>query len=330
MRPCRRRTRDPYIAGWTDKNVTDLNTNEVHSRTLTAFFDTREAADRAISDLERTGIPRQHISRIDGGTSSTGVSQGGTGFWDSLKDLFMPEEDRYGYAEGLRRGGYMVSVRAEEASYNRVLEILDRDGAVDMDQREASWRSEGWTGYQAGGVGTGAAAVTGAAANLAGRPAAQTGTTAASDARSLRAGEDAVSPIYEEQRRVGKRDVSHGRVRLRSYVIETPVNEQVTLHGERVDIERHAVDRPVSGRDAVFQDREIELEETAEEAVVSKQARVVEEVSLRKQAYDRTETITDKVRRTEVEIEDERSGHALQPSKEAGTTTRNTDPTRKI
>lgn len=314
----------------TSLNPTNLDTNEVRSRSLTAFYDTREAADRAIRDLESAGIPRQHINRIDGGSSSTSAGQSGTGFWDSLKDLFMPEQDRYGYAEGLRRGGYMVSVRAEEASYNRVLEILDRDGAVDMDQREASWRSEGWTGYQAGGVATGAAAVTGAAANLAARPTAQTGSAAASDARSLRAGEDAVIPIYEEQLSVGKRDVSHGRVRLRSYMVETPVNEQVTLRSERVDVERHAVDRPVSATDAMFQDRAIELEETAEEAVVSKQARVVEEISLRKEARERTETITDKVRRTEVEIEDERRGHALQTTTKAGTVPPKTDPTRKV
>ena len=321
----------------TNLNPTNLDANEVHSRSLTAFFDTREAADRAIRDLESAGIPRQHISRIDGGTSSASATtgQGGTGFWDSLKDLFMPDEDRYGYAEGLRRGGYMVSVRAEEASYNRVLEILDRDGAVDMDQREASWRSEGWAGYQAEagravtGAATSAATTAGyAATGAASRPVAQ--AAAASDARSLRSGEDEVIPIYEEQLRVGKRDVSHGRVRLRSYTVETPVNEQVTLRSERVDVERHAVDRPVSATDAMFQDRAIELEETAEEAVVSKQARVVEEISLRKEAHDRTETITDKVRRTEVEIEDERRGHSLQTTTEAGTVPPKTDPTRKV
>ena len=43
------------------------------------------------------------------------------------------------------------------------------------------------------------------------------------------AGTEEVVPVYEEQLRVGKRDVSHGRVRIRSYVVETPVNEQVRL-----------------------------------------------------------------------------------------------------
>ena len=43
-----------------------------------------------------------------------------------------------------------------------------------------------------------------------------------------------------------------------------------------------------------------------EQAVVNKDARVVEEVGIHKDAGQRTETVTDKVRRTEVEVEDER------------------------
>ena len=55
-----------------------------------------------------------------------------------------------------------------------------------------------------------------------------------------------------------------------------------------------------------FTDRTIEATAQGEEAVVSKDARVVEEVGIRKDATQRTETVTDKVRRTEVEVEDER------------------------
>ena len=56
-----------------------------------------------------------------------------------------------------------------------------------------------------------------------------------------------------------------------------------------------------------FQERTIEVEERGEEAVVSKEARVVEEVVVRKEAEQRTETISDTVRKTEVDVEDERS-----------------------
>ncbi|MGI3902242.1 MAG: DUF2171 domain-containing protein [Janthinobacterium lividum] len=101
--------------------------------------------------------------------------------------------------------------------------------------------------------------------------------------------------------------MSHGRLRVRSYVVETAVDEQVSLRSETVQVDRRPVDQVVSATDALFQDRTIEVEEFAEEAVVSKEARVVEEISLRKEAHDRTETIRDTVRHTEVYIEDGRS-----------------------
>ncbi len=280
----------------------------VHSRTLAAFFDTKGAAETAIADLEALGIPKQHITMVAGGSTSavgTTTAPQHEGFLQSLKDLFMPEEDQYSYAEGLRRGGYLVSIRADEANYNGVLDILDRDGAVDMDERESTWRSEGWKGYQAGAVpmataGLAAADMTTRAAPLtaSSKPVAATGTVAQ--------GSDETIAVYEENLQVGKREVSHGRLRVRSYVVETAVNEQVSLRTESVHVDRRPVDRAVSATDAMFQDRVIEVEEFAEEAVVSKQARVVEEISLHKEARDRTETITDTVRHTEVEIEDGR------------------------
>ena len=120
---------------------------------------------------------------------------------------------------------------------------------------------------------------------------------------------DEVIPVAEEHLRVGKRDVSHGRVRIRSYVVETPVSEQVNLREERVEVER----RPVSGTMQAgslsgdpFQERTIEVEERGEEAVVSKDARVKEELVIRKDVEQRTETVSDTVRSTEVEVEDER------------------------
>jgi stress response protein YsnF len=179
--------------------------------------------------------------------------------------LFLPAEDRYAYAEGLRRGRVLVSVRTEQFDYERILEILDRDGAVDLDKQEASWREEGWTGYP----GEGAAASTAASA------ASQTELGAASPSKTAdaprmatdSAGTQEVVPVYEEQLRVGKRDVSHGRVRIRGYVVETPVNEHVRLHSESVQVERKPVDRPIAAGDALFQDRVIEAEERAEEAV---------------------------------------------------------------
>jgi uncharacterized protein (TIGR02271 family) len=113
-------------------------------------------------------------------------------------------------------------------------------------------------------------------------------------------------PVVEERLSVGKRQAGQGRVRVRSYVVETPVQEQVMLRKEDVQVERRPVDRPMAAGDDAFRERTIEATETSEEAVVSKEARVTEEVVVRKTAEERTETVRDTVRRTEVEVEDER------------------------
>ena len=106
-----------------------------------------------------------------------------------------------------------------------------------------------------------------------------------------------------------KREVGRGGVRVRSYVTETPVHEQIRLRQERVNVERRPVDRATDdlGADA-FKERTIELNETSEQAVVSKEARVTEELRIHKDVEQRTQTISDTVRRTEVEVEDGRTG----------------------
>jgi uncharacterized protein (TIGR02271 family) len=289
----------------------DLDRNNIHTRNATAYFETRAAADSAVNDLAAAGIARDRISVAGTGALSTTPTSGDRSFWEELKDLFLPAEDRYAYAEGLRRGGVVVSVRTEASlDYEHVLEILDRDGAVDLDKQEASWREEGWTGYP----GEGAAAVS-TAANVASPTdvgvVSSSGTAGSARGATPASGTEEVVPVYEEQLRVGKRDVSHGRVRIRSYVVETPVNEKVRLRSESVQVERKPVDRPVAAGDALFQDRVIEAEERAEEAVVAKETRVKEELTLRKTTDDRTQDISNTVRHTEVEVQDDRGGGGL-------------------
>src|SRR5829696_1993619 len=133
-------------------------------RTITAFFDSREDANEAVERLVSSGVARSDVTLVEGSGGTQGTarsSQGtvssrsypqeeGTGFWEALKDLFLPDEDRATYAEGLRRGGYLVTVRATDAQYDRAVDILDDEGTVDINERESAWRSEGWTGYGAG------------------------------------------------------------------------------------------------------------------------------------------------------------------------------------
>ena len=306
------------------------NLSNRNERTITAFFKDRAHAEKAKTDVIQAGIPSAMVTVVEGQsgtTAATTTTSTHEGLWASLKDMFLPDEDRAAYAEGLRRGGYLLSARVSEAQYDKVLTILDSDGAQDMDQAETQWRSEGWKGHEGSALGamsasgaattgsttTSTAAYGGAATNsgvatgttpVAGAsPVGARSATSAQGAGAL--GEETIQ-IAEEKLRVGKRDVNHGRVRLRSYVVETPVNESVNLHSESVQVSRRPVDRALNAGEALFQDRTIEAEEHEEVAVVSKEARVVEEISLSKTAQDRTQEINEKVRRTEVEVDDGR------------------------
>ena len=109
----------------------------------------------------------------------------------------------------------------------------------------------------------------------------------------------------EEELSVGKRKVASGGVRVTSSVVERPVQRTVTLREERVEAERRRADRELSPEEAeaAFEGRTVEVVGTAEEAEVRKTARVVGEVALGKRVEERKETVRDKVRRTEVEVE---------------------------
>lgn len=111
-------------------------------------------------------------------------------------------------------------------------------------------------------------------------------------------------PVVEEELHVGKREVERGGVRVESRVTETPVEEHVSLREEHVNVERRPVDRPVGDAENLFREGVIEVTEKGEEAVVSKQARVVEEVVVNKEVGERTETVSDTVRRTDVDVKE--------------------------
>jgi stress response protein YsnF len=145
-------------------------------------------------------------------------------------------------------------------------------------------------------------------------PMSQSGITGASTGISQRstppedlqaAGYDSaqVIPVAKEELEIGKRETER-RYRIRTYVVERPVEEQVHLRDERVVVER----RPVSGESATgdqeFQEREFEVVERHEEPVVAKKARAVEEVIVHKEAKDRVENVRDRVRETKVDVDE--------------------------
>jgi uncharacterized protein (TIGR02271 family) len=273
------------------------------SSTITAMFDSRSDAEAAKARLESANVDADHV-HIHDKTSSGHREQGYSthedrGVWDSIKNAFLPDEDRHTYEEGLRRGGVLLTADVDDDRVDEAVRVLEGAGSIDIDDRSSQWRSSGWD-YSA--PATGAGVGTGAALGALGANAPTTGVGSTEHVGSSEREE--VIPVVEEQLVFGKRDVNRGGVRVRSYVTETPVHEQIRLRNERVNVERRTVDLPLSAADGdAFRERSIDMTATGEEAVVGKNARVVEEVVVSKTAEEHVENIDDTVRKTDVEVD---------------------------
>jgi uncharacterized protein (TIGR02271 family) len=251
------------------------------SRTVTALYDTRQEAEAARQRLA-SAVDVERVNIIDQNSGDGGRS---------LANLYLSDDDRHAYGEGLRRGGFLLCAEVDSGEdHDRIIQLLDDSAGVDLEERQESWKSEGWQAF--------AGAAT---------PSAEAGTTTG-QAASGNVVEEQRIPIVEEELRVGKREVTSGGARVRSYVREVPVEEQVILREEHVSVERRPVEQQgvqaTHNADKLLEDREIEMRETSEEAVVQKVAAVREELVVRKTAEERTEQISDTVRRTEVDVEE--------------------------
>ena len=268
------------------------------SRNITALFDDRQEAEAAKARLQASRIDAHRIRIVDKNSGSdSGESRG---FFGSLSDMFMPDEDRHADNEGVSRGGTLLCAEVDEDQADEAVRILEDTNSVDFDERQNNWRSEGWQGWSPdmGRQGQTAGAM--------GQTAGAMGQMSQGD-RTI---EEERIPLVEEELRVGKREVNRGGARVRSYVRETPVSEQVSLREEHVSVERRPVNERVDQAELasgdMMRDRTIEMTETAEEAVVAKEARVTEEVVIRKTAENHVEQIDDTVRRTEVDVDNVR------------------------
>jgi uncharacterized protein (TIGR02271 family) len=251
---------------------------------IVALYDTEAHAAAAVRDLETAHVPPEAISRHAGtgsalgGAASNANSGRGQGFWSSLLGG-EPDHDTAVYDRSLESGSSVVTVRVPGEHVDGVTRILERHDPIDIDERAASFGLD------------------------ANRTIPATVGEPVSHEAALRDGDEQVIPLSEEQLTIGKRLINRGTTRIRRFVVETPVEENVTLHTERVSIDRRPASAGARVDDADFTDRTIEVTETDEEAVVGKTARVKEEVVVQKEATDRVETVRDTVRRQDVEIE---------------------------
>jgi len=250
------------------------------------------------------------------------------GLVGALTEAGVPEEEASYYVEGVHRGGTLVSVKTDDAETDQVVDIMNRYNPINVKEQASSWRSEDRPDYGDSVSST----VTGRMDQDSDRFATQTmagqattsdydrtatestpttsssGNRAAYDRSSYAAktggDEEATIPVVEEDVQVGKRTVERGGVRVRKSVEEQPVEKQVTLREENVNVERRPANRAANATDLnTFEEDDFEVSSMVEEPVVQKQARVVEEVVVNKDARERTETVRDTARKTRVDVE---------------------------
>ena len=310
----------------------------MHDNQIVAMYGTDAQARTARDTLVGQGVPAsaiQVVARPANTSTTTASTDDDTGVWGAVRSLFVPDSERASFSHAVGHGHAMLVVTTTGSMDRQsIIHTLEGTNPIDFDAKLSEWKQSGYdyttphpdylastqatqgstvaAGMGAMGVGMASTAAADAGYDTrtgtpaTGTPMAATGSTAATARTGTMADttvrDDGVIQVIDEQLRVAKREVAAGAVRVRSYIVERPVEEQVRLREEHVSIERHAVDRPADN--ATFQERVIEARATAEEAVVTKEARVVEEIGLRKEASERVETVRDTVRHTEVEIED--------------------------
>lgn len=258
---------------------------------VVSVYDNVDKAKSALNVLKTSGIDTSHVSILDRGTLGSGVDQGHVGLWRRLFGENVWEHEAAVYGDTIKRGGAVLAVRAPKENVAKIMSILDAHKPVDVHDHAEKIGSE---------VPTEAKALVTAP-----------GTTTSrgdirGDVRESRAdkGRDQeVVRLAEEQLNVGKRIFETGTTRIRRFVTERPVEAKVTLHEEHATVLRRAVSDPGYIKDIDWSDKEYEVTETAEQPVVSKTARVVEEVAFGKEGTDRTETVRDTVRRQQVDVE---------------------------
>lgn len=243
-------------------------------KSVIAAFTDSAAAHQAALELDSIGIDNKNVRVLDN------IEEGKIS--RTLQGYDVPQDRTELYKEAMRRGASLVTVETSDEDATRVASFLDDRGALDLDAASQRWRSTGWQGYQE-------------SAPLYDEQERELERAALRTESSL--------DVIEEQVRVGKREVERGGVRVRAFVTERPIQEQVELREERIDVQRERVDEPMRAGDAGFQEEEFEVTARGEEAVVQKEARVVERVHVDKGVEAHTETIEETERRRDVDVE---------------------------
>lgn len=247
---------------------------------IVTLYDTLGHAETARHNLESAGFPASEISMITGKSLDLeGDKLREPGLWHRLFGRDIQQHEATLYGRTIDSGGAVLTVRVSGSDVAKATAILNAPQAIDVYKRaeqEGLLKSEA-TAKSAPAMATRAAG-------------------------STFPGEETLA-VAEEEINIGKRLIQEGTTRVRRFIVETPVERQITLHEEHAKVIRRAITDPNYIRDIDWTDKTIEINETIEEPLVTKSAHVAEEVVIQREGRDQVKTVRDKVRRQKVEVE---------------------------
>jgi uncharacterized protein (TIGR02271 family) len=236
------------------------------SHEIVVLFDQVGASRRAEKALEAAGFADPDVNTLDRDAVAKNAGRNGIGpaLWRTLFGQEVKLYEGAAYEKALANGGAILTVRVKnDAEATKAEGILAQHKTVDLEARGAGIVAEH---------------------------------------KALGDVKEEVLRLAEEQLEVGKRKVESGKTRVRRYVTAREVEEKVNLTEVHAEVLRKAVNQPVAD-DWDWSDSTIEVVEPREEAVVSKTAHVAEEIRLRTEETEHTETIKETVRKQHAEVE---------------------------
>jgi uncharacterized protein (TIGR02271 family) len=247
---------------------------------IVAVYDKSGKAKDAMRALEAAGFSTGDISLLNR-DALTNTDVNDAGLWRRLFGRDVGDSQSSVYSRAIETGGAVLTLRLPESDVPRAMKILDVHPPSNLNETSANWD----------------------AASTPSSKAVVPPPLSPRMASTVTTGKEEVLRLAEEHLDVGKRQVETGRARVRRFVIEEPVESQVTLHEEHAALLRRPVSDSRAIKDVDWTDKTIEITETAEQAVVNKTAHIAEEVVVRREGSDHVETVRDKIRRQQVEIE---------------------------
>jgi len=234
---------------------------------IIGLFESAEFAKKVLGELARIGCEKDAMEILQGASTDR--------ITDRLLEAGYEDDKARRYADALQKGGALVVAEIDDDKADDALDTMRRLGALSP---EALIERIG---------------------------ARETEREAEQEEAERETEEVESAQVIEEELEIGKAQTTGGK-RLKVSVSEHEVKERVTLLEESVEAERNRVDRTLKPEevDKAFQERTIEMTETREKPVVSKQAHVVEEVVLTKHSGEREVTVSGTVRRQDVTVED--------------------------